>query len=305
MIRPDSPRIEAMFFETPEAMYAAAAENMARLVTDAIARTGAAVLALPGGSTPLPLYDLLAAQIDQGRVPWEKAHIFWGDERMVERSDHLSNHGEALRRIHSSLGSLSRVPTPVMHFPPVPPNPQDPCLTDTILGRRGPRSVEVDGQIVSDSPARLYGADIYGTFALLNPSRASLGPETRVHGSPDTIPAFDLILLGMGEDGHVASIFPGSPLLQGSGGEPIEITAMVEAPPGAPCTLRMTFTLTLINAAREVWIMSCGKKKGEILELLLKNHGPGSKSAPDFERVGSLPVAAVAPTGCLKWYHSD
>jgi len=73
-------------------------------------------------------------------------------------------------------------------------------------------------------------------------------------------PRFDVIHLGLGDDGHTASLFPGSPVLQ----EVRALAAVVHNAPKPPPE-RLTFTLPLINAARAVLFMVQGASKREAL----------------------------------------
>jgi 6-phosphogluconolactonase len=79
------------------------------------------------------------------------------------------------------------------------------------------------------------------------------------------IPRFDVIHLGMGEDGHTASLFPGSPALQ----ERQALVYYVHDAPKPPPE-RVTLTLPVINAARAVLFMVQGASKREALERVLR-----------------------------------
>lgn len=87
-----------------------------------------------------------------------------------------------------------------------------------------------------------------------------LVPPNPAAGTGET-PRFDLILLGMGADGHTASLFPGMPVL----GETERLVAATTAPTGQP---RLTFTYPLINAARRVLILVSGAEKAATLRAV-------------------------------------
>ncbi len=100
-------------------------------------------------------------------------------------------------------------------------------------------------------------------------------------------PRFDLILLGLGADGHTASLFPGSPALAAA--DPV---AAVEAPAvgGLP---RLTFTPVLLNAAHSVFFLAAGPGKAPAVRLALQ-----SRAAPT-----TCPARIVAPEdGRVRWF---
>jgi 6-phosphogluconolactonase len=103
----------------------------------------------------------------------------------------------------------------------------------------------------------------------------------------EPMPRFDWILLGIGEDGHVASLFPGSPVLR----EKKRLVAAVHNAPKPP-PVRLTMTLPLLNAGREVHVLASGREKRAILERVL---GGGSRR--------TLPAQRVRPLqGTLHWW---
>jgi 6-phosphogluconolactonase len=101
-------------------------------------------------------------------------------------------------------------------------------------------------------------------------------------------PRFDLILLGLGEDGHVASLFPHKPTLD-------ETRAwVVSSPPGTlpPPVDRVTVTFPVLNAARAVLFIVGGEKKAVPVQDVLVNN-------PDYH---DRPAAGVRPTdGRVTW----
>jgi len=83
----------------------------------------------------------------------------------------------------------------------------------------------------------------------------------------DKLPSFDLILLGMGPDGHTASLFPGHKLLE----ESKKWISYVEDSPKPP-PQRVTFTLPLLNNAKNVAFVLEGETKKEILRDVFTSH---------------------------------
>jgi 6-phosphogluconolactonase len=112
----------------------------------------------------------------------------------------------------------------------------------------------------------------------------------RIAATRDNIPVFDLILLGMGGDGHTASLFPGTEALA----ERSRLVVMNEVPQMK--TRRMTFTYPLINAARRVWVLVPGADKRERVKQCLD-----ALAKPTGER--PHPIVGVQPThGELIWW---
>ncbi|OPY67023.1 MAG: 6-phosphogluconolactonase [Syntrophorhabdaceae bacterium PtaU1.Bin034] len=87
-------------------------------------------------------------------------------------------------------------------------------------------------------------------------------------GSDGAAPALDLAMLGMGEDGHTASLFPGSPVIH-------ESTRLARAvPAGEGREARITLTLPMINAARNILFLVAGKAKAAVLGRVAKERDP-------------------------------
>jgi 6-phosphogluconolactonase len=105
-----------------------------------------------------------------------------------------------------------------------------------------------------------------------------------VPAGPDGIPAFDLILLGIGADGHTASLFPDTPALEER--EKLVIAHFVPVLGRS----RITFTFPLINAARRVVCLVTGDDKAQVMADIMSDD-PGIKAR--------LPAARVNPQGTL------
>lgn len=123
--------------------------------------------------------------------------------------------------------------------------------------------------------------------------RGELAPEDAARVYADELeyvpranrwPCFDLVLLGLGDDGHIASLFPDTAALERK-----DATVVANAVPRLGAQ-RLTLTLPVINNARAVWLLVSGAAKAAIVQRALKN--PGSPP---------LPVQRLDPAR-LSWY---
>lgn len=105
---------------------------------------------------------------------------------------------------------------------------------------------------------------------------------------PADFPCFDCILLGMGEDGHIASLFPGSPLLT-------EQRRWVAAcgPNGSPPLPRITLTLPVLNSAKRVVLLIGGPQKARILDEILATPEAAAQR---------YPAARIRKPATLLWF---
>lgn len=95
------------------------------------------------------------------------------------------------------------------------------------------------------------------------------------------VPAFDLLLLGIGEDGHVASLFPGNPALEAEGSA-VGVRNSPKPPPE-----RVSLTMSAINSATAAWIIASGEGKAEAVDEALSKR--------------ELPAGRVQATGHTRW----
>jgi len=146
------------------------------------------------------------------------------------------------------------------------------------------------------TPAPIPVGNIHPMPVDINPPRqAAAAYEAEIRQSlgaaPGQVPRFDLILLGMGPDGHTASLFPGSPVL----GETVRLVAPAPPPDTAePRVARLTFTLPLLNAARQVaFLVSAHGKEAALARALAETPDP------------AVPASLVRPDGTLDWFVAE
>ena len=220
-----------------ESLSRAAAALLVEQANLAVAARGRFSVALSGGATPRRTYELLAAPPLVNQAPWDRVHVFWGDERCVPLNDPRSNARMAKE------AWLDRVPIPgsqIHHMN---------CASDPA------------------DAARQYEAKLREFFA-------------------GQTPRLDLVLLGLGHDGHTASLFPGSAVLR-------EAERWAAAVYLAEADLhRVTLTAPLINQAAMVAFLVAGWAKAGVLREVL--HGPRAPAR--------LPAQLIRPHhGELRW----
>lgn len=205
----------------PEAL----AQHVAGVIADKIKAADTFTIALSGGSTPKRLYQILAAPPYGDAIPWNRVHMFWGDERLVRHDSADSNY----RMTREAL--LDHISIPPANVRPVPE----------------------DG--TPDEIAHAYEAAL----------QAHYGSESFAAARP----LFDLVLLGLGENGHTASLFPGTPALDETMRWIAAVTTGVPQP-------RLTLTYPAIASSRLVAFLVTGGNKAEVLRRVLD----GDRSQP-------------------------
>ncbi|GAA3636870.1 6-phosphogluconolactonase [Kineosporia mesophila] len=116
----------------------------------------------------------------------------------------------------------------------------------------------------------------------LDAAAAAYTSELATASSDGTVPAFDVLMLGVGPDGHVASLFPGHPGYAVTEGTAIAVRESPKPPPE-----RISLTLGAIGAARQVWLLAGGEGKAEAVSQALRG--------------ADLPAGAVRGTERTLW----
>ncbi len=243
---------EVSYFPDLESLSLEAARFIFQAGLKGVAEKGLFTIALSGGKTPCRLYEILSRPPFLNQMPWDRIHFFWGDERCIPPDHPESNYLLDFQTL------LSRTPLPEKNVHRIPVE-------------KGP----------GPSVALEYEKELYHFL----PADTLLGSRE----GPRPIPSIDLILLGLGKDGHTASLFPGDPALK----ENEHLTAFVPRSPLAPFLPRITLTLPLINQAGCVLFLVSGSEKTEVVKAILTN----PESCRD-----RYPAALVIPQGKVCWF---
>lgn len=218
-----------------------AAAVAARLVTrlvDVQSARGVASLVLTGGAIGRRVLEVLRDSPARGAVDWRMLDVWWGDERFLPTGDLERN--ESLAR--DAL--LDHVPL-------------DPARVHPMPAPDGP-----DGDDPEAAAARY--ADLLAGSA----RHEDHGPS----------PSFDVTLLGVGPDGHIASLFPEMPALY----EERAVVAVRGAPKPPPT--RISLTVPTIQRSREVWAVVAGEDKATAVTMALS--GGGTTQVPAAAAIG-------------------
>lgn len=207
---------------------AAAARLIVKLIDVQNAREVAHV-SLTGGTVGIGTLAAVAQLPARDAVDWQRVHLWWSDERFLPTGDSERNDTQARAAL------LDRLDLPPANVHAMP-------ATD------GPDGT--DAQAAADR----YAAEL---VAFADPA---------IPGSD--APSFDVLLLGMGPDGHIASLFPEHP---GAYEEKPSVIAVHNSPKPPPDRLSMTFRV--IESAREVWVVAAGTEKAAAVRMALSGAG--------------------------------
>ena len=221
----------------------AAAEEIVRVLGDAIRDRGVAHWATTGGSAAPPVYRHLGEPPLREALDWGRVHVWWGDDRFVPTDHPLSNVLPLEQILLDSGGDDSDI-----------------GATTSDVGEAG-LGVHIPAGNLHPIPMSMAigrGTGVVGAAAAYAIELAALVPS-----GPDGLPRFDLVWLGVGPDGHVLSVFPGSAVWDaGTNVSPVPAPTHVE-----PHVERVTIHPRLLAAAGEVLVVTTGAGKAANLGL--------------------------------------
>lgn len=226
-----------------------ATEKFIRIGNAAIGANGRFTIALAGGSTPKSLYRLLASEPFKNQIDWKKVFFFFGDERNVSPDDEASN----FRMANENLFAPLRI-----------------AGGNIFRWETERRDAEITAFNYEYTLRKFFDA-----------------AEITVANFDDfDLPRFDLILLGIGADGHTASLFPFTEALNET--KRIAVANRVEK----LNTTRLTVTFPVINSAANVIFLVSGAEKSETVKEILQGEAQPER----------FPAQSVRPeTGNLFW----
>jgi 6-phosphogluconolactonase len=197
------------------------ADKLMEQARNSIAARGRFTLALTGGDSPVPLYEMLADDPAYREFPWAKTLCFFGDERHVPPDHRTSNYHQAKKKLfHTGLIPEENI----FRF----------------------RAEIPDAEEVADDYEKTL--------------RSHFPPEHQLDG----FPRFDVILLGLGANGHTASLFPCTQALH----EKKRWCVANQVP--ELDKFRLTLTFPALNAAREIYLETIDPRKKDTVAHVLK-----------------------------------
>ncbi|MEW1985229.1 6-phosphogluconolactonase [Pseudarthrobacter oxydans] len=218
-------------------MAAIAARLITKLV-DVQDKFGEATVVLTGGTVGIGTLKAVADSPAAPAVDWSKVNFWWGDERFLSAGDPDRNTTQAFEALLS-------------HIPVDPERIHEPGSADEFGGPE---------EAAADYARRLREAAAAEHAADMSDDR----PE-----EPAAVPRLDVVLLGVGPDAHIASLFP-----EQAGVREKERTVVGVRNSPKPPPLRVSLTLPAINTASEVWMVVAGEDKAGAVGLALAGANP-------------------------------
>ena len=264
---------------------------IARILQVAAETSGVVNIALSGGSTPALLFRLWASEYADA-TPWERLRFFWADERCVPPDDPQSNFGMTKRTLldHAPIApeqvfrirgeadpsaEALRCTAEAARLVPARCDSEERLRTEAPCG-----SGEVAPAAVPCGSGEVVPAAVPCGSGEVVPAAVPCGsgevvPAAVPCGSGEVVPAaertpqFDIVLLGIGEDGHTASIFPGQEALLSA---PQTYAVAVHPESGQR---RITLTGRPLLQAARLFFLVCGSPKAEVLADLYASPDAG------------------------------
>ncbi len=199
-----------------DAVTAAIGARFLTALVDTCAAKGSAHVVVTGGSVGIAMLAAVRESPARDTVDWSLVHVWFGDERFLPAGDPERNETQARAAL------LDHVPLDPAKVHAMPPR-----------GAAG-------------------GDDVHRAAEVHAQELAAHATDGRTPG----LPVFDVLILGVGPDAHVASLFPGLPGVLVTDRTVIGVEGSPKPPPE-----RVSLTLPAIDSATEIWFVACGTDK--------------------------------------------
>jgi 6-phosphogluconolactonase len=264
--------LAAQGLPTPDVVIEPDADRLTRAVASALvarlaaaqAVHGTASVVLTGGGIGTAVLERVAALADEPEhavVDWGSVEVWWGDERFVPADSSDRN------ELGAQQALLSRVPIDPERVHPIPSSDA--------------------GFDEPEEAADWYAGELAAAATRPDLAATPQGPAAStpaVGGGVVQLPRIDVLLLGMGPEGHVASIFPDSPAVSADRA----VVAVRDCPKPPPTRVSLGFPA--LTAAEEVWLLVSGEAKAEAVARALAGAEPND-----------VPAAGVRGRRATRW----
>ncbi|MCQ1953445.1 6-phosphogluconolactonase [Arthrobacter sp. zg-Y238] len=218
----------------PQALVSTTAARLITKLVDVQSRRGEATVVLTGGTVGIATLEAVTANPARTAVDWTKVNFWWGDERFLPAGNPELNSFQARQAMLDPLG----VPAGRIH---------------AVASANEVDTVEDAAADYARQLAEAAAAEQLATgFSAVDPR----------------LPRFDVLLLGVGPDAHIASLFPETPGVRTVGSTTVAVRDAPKPPPE-----RISLTLESINTASEVWLGVAGNDKAGAVGLALAGAG--------------------------------
>lgn len=233
--------------DSPDALAADVAERLVGLLRRRQDEGVVPSIVLTGGTIAVKIHAAVRTAPGADGIDWSRVEVWWGDERFLPSGDADRNETQAREAL------LDHVDVDPARIHPMPADP-DP-----------------DG-------------DGAGPEVAARADTAAPGHAARVRPAAEA--GFDLVMLGLGPDGHVASLFPGHSTLRA---DRIDVVAEHSSPKPPP--VRLSMTMPALRTGREVWFVVTSEDKAEAVRR--------ARSGDDVVRT---PGAGVQGVEATRWF---
>ncbi|WP_421776217.1 6-phosphogluconolactonase [Gardnerella sp. KA00255] len=227
-------------YNNPDVLSAIAAQRLAILVMESQANVHNLDkpfhLLITGGTDSIRMFQMLASNPLLTVIDWNLVHIWWADERFVAYDSEDRNARKTRKALLDLLTSHKALSESHIHEMPA----------DERSAKEIAAASDAENDAILDDAARDYEEEIIGL----------LGKE----------PVFDLAILGMGPDSHMASLFPGLPQVNNRERIVVGVNHSPKLPP-----MRLSLTVPVLAHSRRTWFLTAGAEKGAALMNVLSS----------------------------------